>query len=70
MANPTYSIGIDLGTTNCAMAYTRLDSGGGESQVFQIPQYETLGTMVEGSTLPSFLYRTTDAEAARTPGKI
>src|SRR5258707_8712247 len=45
-------IGIDLGTTNCALAYTR-----GESvEQFAIPQLVHPGEVREESLLPSFLF--------------
>ena len=45
-------IGIDLGTTNCALAYTR-----GESvEQFAIPQLVHRGEVREESLLPSFLF--------------
>ncbi|MDQ8204856.1 Hsp70 family protein [Pelagicoccus sp. SDUM812003] len=52
-----YSIGIDLGTTNCALAYVALGEEGAVSQVLPIEQREELNTLVSRSTLPSFLVR-------------
>ncbi|MDQ8183033.1 Hsp70 family protein [Pelagicoccus sp. SDUM812005] len=57
LMNPRYSIGIDLGTTNCALAFVELEEGA-ESQVLAIRQRETERTEVERSSLPSFLYLT------------
>ena len=54
MAAPEFSIGIDLGTTNCAMAYQPL--AGGESQVFSIPQWESASSSIDDALLPSFLF--------------
>jgi molecular chaperone DnaK (HSP70) len=68
MSQPLYSIGIDLGTTNCAMSSVRLDDENAISEVFMIPQWESLDRLVELATLPSFLYLPTDSEAARLHG--
>ncbi|MFP4282961.1 MAG: Hsp70 family protein, partial [Opitutales bacterium] len=50
-----YSIGIDLGTTNCALAYVR--ASGTPSEVLPIPQWAGPERRLERTTLPSFLYR-------------
>ncbi|MEY4243413.1 MAG: hypothetical protein RLZZ245_998 [Verrucomicrobiota bacterium] len=65
MASAKFSIGIDLGTTNCAMAFTRLASENSPTEVFTIPQWETLDRITEAHTLPSFLYLPTQSEAAQ-----
>ncbi|MGL4421890.1 MAG: Hsp70 family protein, partial [Gemmataceae bacterium] len=52
-----FVVGIDLGTTNCALAY--VDTGAGDAarvQAFQIPQVVTAGIVEERPLLPSFLY--------------
>ena len=59
---PAYSIGIDLGTTNCALAYAAIGRAQGASVVLSIPQRADLHSLVERSTLPSFLYRPTERE--------
>src|SRR5260370_15333555 len=55
-----YLIGIDLGTTNSALAYVDLQgkSKGGrpEIQTFPIPQLVAPGELASRSLLPSFLY--------------
>jgi molecular chaperone DnaK (HSP70) len=56
MTQAKFSIGIDLGTTNCAMAFETLDGEPSHSEVFLIPQWETLTRFSEAATLPSFLY--------------
>jgi molecular chaperone DnaK (HSP70) len=56
MARAKFSIGIDLGTTNCAMAFEALDEKPSQTEVFPISQLETITAFVEASTLPSFLY--------------
>jgi molecular chaperone DnaK (HSP70) len=56
MSDVKFSIGIDLGTTNCAMAFAALDGDTRHSEVFSIPQWETVTGFSEAATLPSFLY--------------
>jgi molecular chaperone DnaK (HSP70) len=59
-----FGIGIDLGTTNCAMAFAPLDREA-RSELLDIPQRETLSSLVDAPTLPSFLYLPEDAVAAQ-----
>lgn len=68
MAQPQFSIGIDLGTTNCAMAFERLDSDSAQSELFPVPQWETAVRFSEDATLPSFLYFLSQDEAAQMSG--
>lgn len=68
MPSPGFSIGIDLGTTNCAMSYVRLDVEDARSEVFTIPQWESLDRLAEAETLPSFLYLPTEGESAQLHG--
>lgn len=49
------SIGIDLGTTNCALSFLELGPDGAESEVLAVSQLEGLNTEVEREVLPSFL---------------
>lgn len=63
--DPKFTIGIDLGTTNCAMSFVALDAENAISEIFPIPQWESLGQLAEANTLPSFLYLPTRAEAAQ-----
>ena len=54
-----YSIGIDLGTTNCAVSYFNLEEGkarGHNQSTLAIPQLTAAGTVEEKRLLPSFLY--------------
>lgn len=51
-----YIIGIDLGTTNCTMAYTPAGNELAEIVQFPIPQIVSAGTQGENFSLPSFLY--------------
>ena len=51
-------IGIDLGTTNSALAYVdlQIDSDHRRPQIFSIPQLTSPGELGGLPTLPSFLY--------------
>jgi molecular chaperone DnaK (HSP70) len=49
-----FSIGVDLGTTNSALAYVPL-TGDAKPEVLAVPQWEGPATLVEAPTLPSFL---------------
>ncbi|MEJ5300105.1 MAG: Hsp70 family protein [Thermodesulforhabdaceae bacterium] len=55
-----YIIGIDLGTTNSAVAYVDLaedvKSPDSAIRIFEIPQYVALGEISNRPVLPSFLY--------------
>jgi molecular chaperone DnaK (HSP70) len=55
MPSARFSIGIDLGTTNCALAFVLLGSEA-RSEIFSIPQWDTSSTIMESRALPSFLY--------------
>jgi molecular chaperone DnaK (HSP70) len=63
-----YLIGIDLGTTNCAVAYIdteEIPRGGTPSiHLFHIPQLVAPGEVGTLPTLPSFLYFPTEQELA------
>lgn len=64
VATARFSIGIDLGTTNSAMAFAAL-AGDGAADIFLVPQWNSSFAVVEAPTLPSFLYRPEAAVAAR-----
>jgi hypothetical protein len=54
-----YAVGIDLGTTNCAVSYFDLQKDqarGPEQTMLTIPQLTALGTVEARPLLPSFLY--------------
>lgn len=51
-----YTIGIDLGTTNIAVAYQELGEAASEPVIFKIPQIIEEGEHRELETLPSFLF--------------
>lgn len=58
MSEPTYIIGIDLGTTNSVIAYTEAAVEKGakpEIQVLEVPQVVDAGTVEKRSMLPSFI---------------
>ncbi len=59
-----YSIGIDLGTTHCVIAYTDLsaESDAATSELLLIPQLTAPGSIEEKSQLPSFLYLPHESE--------
>src|SRR4051794_41704972 len=59
MTRSRYIIGIDLGTTNCAVAY--VDTRGRERpsadiRLFEVPQLVAAGETAPRPMLPSFLY--------------
>lgn len=60
-AKHAYIIGIDLGTTNCTMAYCKSDDN--KIHQFAIPQLSHASTEGEGYSLPSFLYFPLEEEA-------
>lgn len=56
---PSYAVGIDLGTTHCALSYVDLDLSEGEAvaqHVLPIPQTVAPGSIEALPLLPSFLY--------------
>ena len=59
MSDARYAIGVDLGTTNCALSYVDLAAGEGESgrqQTMPVPQLTGPGMVQDRNLLPSFLY--------------
>jgi molecular chaperone DnaK (HSP70) len=64
MAQPKFSIGIDLGTSNSVLAYAPLATDEPAS-VLAVPQLDTPTTEADAPTLPSFLYRPEDSIAAQ-----
>lgn len=77
-----YRIGIDLGTTNCALASVPVESSEGRSRIQSIIQPESAHSEVSLETLPSFLYlppepgadwiagRFARSRAAELPGRV
>jgi molecular chaperone DnaK (HSP70) len=68
MARARFSIGIDLGTTNSVLAFVPLD-GEAEPEILRIPQWESPTSLINETTLPSFLYLPEDAVAAQLRGR-
>lgn len=59
MANQKYIVGIDLGTTNCVLAYTRAETSPGEGdplRIFPVPQVVGPGEVDGQALLPSFVF--------------
>lgn len=78
----SFRIGIDLGTTNSALASVPCASTSGHSEVLAISQPETAHSAISQPTLPSFLYLPPDqikqwvagrfarARASEVPGRV
>ena len=59
MSESRYSIGVDLGTTHCALSYVDLLASDGEKTeqgVLNVTQLTAPGTLESPHLLPSFLY--------------
>ena len=56
LANPRFLVGIDLGTTNSALAYVDTEDPDRLIQNFRIPQIVAPGEWEHRDVLPSFLY--------------
>ncbi|MDB5884631.1 MAG: putative molecular chaperone protein HspA/DnaK [Polaromonas sp.] len=64
---PQYCIGIDLGTTHCALAWVDVAASDGEKTVYgvlDVPQLTAPGSVGKLPLLPSFLYLPHDSEMA------
>jgi molecular chaperone DnaK (HSP70) len=59
-----FAIGIDLGTTNSVLAFTRLDDESAKVELLPVPQVVAAGTVEPQGMLPSFLYLGTEQETA------
>ncbi|PYE14421.1 Hsp70 family protein [Paraburkholderia silvatlantica] len=71
MSDPRYSIGVDLGTTHCALSYVDLSASDGEKTqqgVLSVTQLTAPGTLESPDLLPSFLYLPHAGEL--TPGDL
>lgn len=65
MSGARYAIGIDLGTSNCALAFAALDGPArGQLRDFPIPQLVALGQVADRALFPSCAYLPTDQEIA------
>jgi len=62
VSDPRYSIGIDLGTTHTALAYSTFDTEPSALKVFDVPQLVTRGAVEARALLPSFLYFSHESE--------
>lgn len=58
-----YAIGIDLGTTNSALAWCSLETEEPKVALLSVPQIVAPATVEERTLLPSFLYLGTEADA-------
>jgi molecular chaperone DnaK (HSP70) len=56
MSGPRLAVGIDLGTTNSALAHRPLAADGGGVEIFEVPQLVRPGDVRGRPLLPSFLY--------------
>lgn len=68
---PRYAIGIDLGTTHCALSYVDTEASDGEQAeltVLEVPQLSAPGTVEALALLPSFVYLPHESELA--PGDL
>jgi hypothetical protein len=59
---PRYSLGIDLGTTNCVFAYTDLESEQANSQLLGLAQFVAPNQIESRDSLPSYLYVPSEQE--------
>jgi hypothetical protein len=58
-----FVVGIDLGTTNCAVAYVDTQQPNHRIEIFRIDQLVDFGTTVRSDTLPSFHFELTESES-------
>ena len=58
-----YVVGIDLGTTNCVLAYAAAGCGAVRIELLRVPQLVSPST-VEPASLPSFVYLASEHEAS------
>jgi len=59
VTEPRFAVGIDLGTTHCALSFVDLAASDGEQvaqQVLGIPQLVAPGSVEDRALLPSFVY--------------
>jgi molecular chaperone DnaK (HSP70) len=59
-----YLIGIDLGTTNSAVAFVDTKAADPRVRVFEVPQLVAPGEVTPRSQLPSFIYMASDIDLA------
>ena len=66
-ATPRYSLGIDLGTTHCALSWVDTEASDGETVVqgvLDVPQLTSPGAVQGQPLLPSFIYLPHESELA------
>lgn len=68
LAPSRYVVGIDLGTTNCAVAFVDTSDPHWRVQTFAVPQLVAPGNVEARETLPSFHYQAAEGELA--PGGL
>lgn len=61
-----YAVGIDLGTTHCAMAVASLEEPDAKPEIFEVPQLVARGQLAAQPLLPSFLYFAHDGEGPQS----
>ena len=67
MSEPRFAVGIDLGTTHCALSFVDIAASDGErvaSGILEIPQLTAPGLVENRPLLPSFLYLLHEDELA------
>jgi hypothetical protein len=64
MSEPRHAIGIDLGTTHCAMARIDRRNPDATSELLAVPQLVAAGSIEARPLLPSFLYLPAEGEGA------
>jgi molecular chaperone DnaK (HSP70) len=65
MSEPVHAVGIDLGTTHCALSSVDLELSEGENiaeSAFAVPQLIAPGQVEKRALLPSFMYLPHDSE--------
>jgi molecular chaperone DnaK (HSP70) len=60
MNSAHYAVGIDLGTSNCAVAHVRLNTDHATSEVHPVRQHFSADTVSDARNLPSFLFRASE----------
>jgi len=60
-----FVVGIDLGTTNCALAYADATADPARIRTFPVPQITRGGAVLDRPVLPSFLYLAPEGERPR-----
>lgn len=58
-----YVVGIDLGTTNCVLAYAPLEGDAPQVTLLAVPQLVAASTIDKRESLPSFLYLAPEHES-------